>query len=154
MNTLDEKTLANLFTAGARQAFVQAGGSEKDAEAFVLEVCKEAAARRVRWDEDDAEDEGTWWSRNKGWALPTGIGIGAFLLGGDAGRNGRPDRSYLSNAGSLFWERLKALLGLPDSALWRSLTETEKQTPDSAKGTGNNGPGAAWMTDAQALGLK
>ena len=72
------------------------------------------------------EDEGdSWWSRNKKWALPALIGTGAFIIGADAGRNGRPDRSHISNAGSLLWNRVKALFGIPDSALWRSVTETQ-----------------------------
>lgn len=122
MNTLGEREREELFAAGARSALEWAGGTEKDAGALILDACKEAAARRGRWDEDE---EGTWWDRNRHWALPTAIGAGAFLVGADAGRNGRPDRNYLSNAGSLLWERVKALLGIPDSALWRSTTAAE-----------------------------
>lgn len=110
-----------MFSAGVYSALDGAGIDAKDADAIVAHVCKEAVARRVRFDEDE---EDTWWNRNKGWALPTAIGAGAFLIGADAGRNGRPDRNYFSNAGSLLWERVKALLGIPNSDLWRSMTKT------------------------------
>lgn len=118
---LDDGSIATMFSAGAYSALDGSGIDAKDADAFVAHVCKEAVARRVMFDED--EDD-TWWSRNKGWALPTAIGAGAFLLGADAGRNGRPDRSYFSNTGSLLWERVKTLLGIPNSDLWRSMTKT------------------------------
>jgi hypothetical protein len=123
MENAKDMYLETLFAAGAFSVLPDGKPlNEKDAESFV-ELCKEAAARRVRFDEDDDED--TWWSRNKHWALPTAIGAGAFLVGADAGRNGRPDRSYISNAGSLLWERVKALLGIPNSSLWRSMTKAE-----------------------------
>ena len=118
---LDDVSIATMFSAGAYSALDGCGMDSKDADAFVANVCKEAVARRVRFDEDE---DGTWWSRNKGWALPTAIGAGAFLIGADAGRNGRPDRNYFSNTGSLLWERVKALLGIPNSDLWRSMTKT------------------------------
>lgn len=134
MNT---EILNTLFAAGAHSALDGSGLSKEAAEAFVAEVCKVAAARRVRWDEGEDEEEDTWWSRNKRWALPTLIGTGAFILGADAGRNGRPDRSHLSNAGSLLWERVKALVGIPDSALWRTATKTTPHTPPQQP---TNGP--------------
>ena len=118
---LGEDTIATLFSAGAYSAIEGAGIDKKAADEFVSHVCKEAIARRVRFDEDE---EDTWWQRNKGWALPAAIGAGAFLVGADAGRNGRPDRNYFSNTGSLLWERVKALLGIPNSDLWRSMTKT------------------------------
>ena len=118
---LGEESIATMFSAGAYSALEGSGICAKDADAFVAQVWKEAAARRVRFDEDEEE---SWWSRNKGWALPAAIGAGAFLVGADAGRNGRPDRNYFSNAGSLLWERVKALLGIPNSDLWRSMTKT------------------------------
>ena len=121
---LGEESIATMFSAGAYSALDGSGIDAKDADAFVAHVCKEAVARRVRFDEDEEED--TWWNRNKGWALPAAIGAGAFLIGADAGRNGRPDRNYLSNAGSLLWERVKAILGIPNSDLWRSMTKVQR----------------------------
>ena len=109
---LGDETISTMFSAGAYSAFDGAGIGGREADAL---------AKRVRFDEDD---EDTWWSRNKGWVLPTAIGAGAFLIGADAGRNGRPDRNYFSNTGSLLWERVKALLGIPNSDLWRSMTKT------------------------------
>ena len=162
---MNEETLATLFAAGAHSALTGSGMTEKDAEAFVEGVCKAATARRVRWDEGEDEEEDTWWSRNKRWALPALIGTGAFILGADAGRNGRPDRSHLSNAGSLLWERVKALVGIPDSALWRTVTETTPHA-DAKTQTRTGGGigtelglpegkplGAAYMSNRKALGL-
>jgi hypothetical protein len=123
--------MAHMFAAGIFSVADGAGMSGKDAEPFVSNVCKAAAARRVRFDEDDEED--TWWSRNKHWALPTAIGAGAFLVGADAGRNGRPDRNHISNVGSLLWERVKAILGFPNSSLWRSMTRVDKILPPPAE---------------------
>ena len=120
---LDDGIIATMFSAGAYSALDGSGMGAKSADAFVAHVCKEASARRVRFDEYDDEDD-TWWSRNKRWVIPTAVGAGAFLIGADAGRNGRPDRNYFSNAGSLLWERVKALLGVPNSDLWRSMTKT------------------------------
>lgn len=122
---LGDETISTMFSAGAYSALDGSGIDAKDADAFVAHVCKEAAARRVRFDEDEDEED-TWWSRNKGWALPAAIGAGAFLVGADAGRNGRPDRNYFSSAGSLLWDRVKALLGEPSSALWESMTKPKK----------------------------
>ena len=129
-NTMEtgDKLAATMFSAGAYSALDGYGMDAKAADAFVEHVCKEAVAKRVRFDEDE---EDTWWSRNKGWALPTAIGAGAFIVGADAGRNGRQDRNYFSNAGSLLWERVKALLGVPNSDLWRSMTE--RKTTSSSK---------------------
>lgn len=126
-NTMDtgDKLAATMFSAGAYSALDGHGMDAKASDAFVANVCKEAVARRVRFDEDEEED--TWWNRNKGWALPAAIGAGAFLIGADAGRNGRPDRNYFSNAGSLLWERVKAILGVPNSDLWRSMTKVQRQ---------------------------
>ena len=162
MNT---ESLNTLFAAGAHSALDGSGLSKESAEAFVSEVCKVAAARRVRWDEGEDEEDDTWWSRNKRWALPALIGTGAFILGADAGRNGRPDRSHLSNAGSLLWERVKALVGIPDSALWRTMTETTPHA-DAKTQTRTGGGigtelglpegkqlGAAYMSNRKALGL-
>jgi len=124
MDRLGEDCSAALFAAGAYSVASRAGMDSKDAGRFVSEVCKQAAAMRYDVDDDD-EEQDTWWSRNKHWALPAALSASAFLIGADAGRNGRPDRSYLSNAGSLFLKRLKALFGISDSDVWRSVTETK-----------------------------
>jgi len=115
--------LEKMFEAGARSFASESGLCEKDADA-VSEMCKQARRRR-QYDEDDDEDEGTWWSRNKGWVLPSSIGLGAFLLGGSAGRYGRPDWNHFANAGRLTLEALQKLLGIPNSAYWRSMTKAD-----------------------------
>lgn len=120
---MDELDLGDLFEAGARSVAVERGLCEKDASA-VASMCKQARRRRMR-DDDDEDDGETWWSRNKGWALPSAIGLGSFLLGGTAGRYGRPDRNHFSNAGRLFYEAVQKLLGIPNSALWRSMTKAD-----------------------------
>lgn len=114
-----------MFSAGAYSALDGYGMDAKDADEFVAHVCKEAAAGRVMFDGNDDEDD-TWWSRNKGWALPVILATGAFVIGGDAGRNGRPDRNYFSNAGSLLWERVKAIVGIPNNRLWDANTSEYK----------------------------
>lgn len=115
--------IAALFAAGAYSSASENGLRDKAADSFVSGVCKQAAVKSARREYDDDEEDDTWWGSNKKWALPTGIGLAAFLLGGDAGRNGRPDRSLFSNAGYLFWKRLKALLGFTDNPLWKSVTK-------------------------------
>lgn len=153
---MKELDLEELFAAGAMSAARDHGMDEKDAEALAERLCKEARPR-VKIVDDDEDEGDTWWSRNKRWALPTGIGIGAFLLGADAGRNGRPDRSYLSNAGSLLWERVQALLGIPNSSLWRSLTQANPNVIINRESSGQNasdsagtpaGPGGAYPKGA------
>ena len=142
-----DKLAATMFSAGAYSALDGHGMDAKAADAFVANVCKEAVARRVRFYED------TWWNRNKRWALPTAIGAGAFLIGADAARNGRPDRSYLSNAGSLLWERVKALLGIPNSDLWRSMTKTPA-TAAAAPAQANAAAEAVPVSTASAAASK
>lgn len=114
------------FAAGAYGAAREAGMGDADASALAGAVVK-SAARRVRYDDDD--DDGTWWSRNKGWLLPALVGTCAFLVGADAGRNGRPDRGHWSNADSLAMERLRKLLGVDTSQFWRSFTHADRTPP-------------------------
>jgi hypothetical protein len=121
---LDDGIIATMFSAGAYSALEGRGMSSKDADAFVSHVCKEAAVGRIDFDDQN----NTWWNRNKSWALPLALATGAFVIGGDAGRNGRPDRNYFSNAGSLLWERVKALVGIPDNRLWDANTSEYKGT--------------------------
>ena len=120
--------LDKLFIAGAKCVASEHGMCEKDANAFADRLCKEAVPKYKLVDDDeddDDDDKSTWIGRNGWWAIPTGVGLGAFLLGADAGRNGRPDRGYLSNAGNLLWERIQALFGVPNSASWRSMTQAD-----------------------------
>lgn len=119
---MKELDLEEVFAEGARSVASEHGMGEKDAEAFAGLLVKQARPKPMRsYDEDDEED-GTWWSRNKGWALPSAVGLGSFLLGGAAGRYGRPDWNHFSNAGRLILEALQRLVGIPNSALWRSVT--------------------------------
>ena len=124
MESMNNDFLDALFAAGAYDAAKSRGMVEKDAEDFALYVCKQAASRKIRLDEDD-DDEDTWWGRNKHWALPTAIGVGAFLVGADAGRHGRVDRSYPTNALQLLKKRFRALLGMPDDGWFKSVTQTK-----------------------------
>jgi hypothetical protein len=119
---LGDETISTMFSAGVYSAFDGAGIGGKEADALVEHVCKEAASGRI--DFDDQND--TWWNRNKSWVIPAALATGAFVIGGDAGRNGRPDRNYFSNAGSLLWERVKALVGIPDNRLWDANTSEYK----------------------------
>lgn len=123
-----EELLADMFAAGAYSTALDAGMEKDSADRFVSLVCKEAAASRVMYDEDEDDEEGTWWSRNKKWALPTSIGLAAFLAGADAGRNGRPDRSHFSNALGLFYNRLKALFGFPSDPMYNISSRAAPRT--------------------------
>ena len=135
---MKELDLEEMFAAGARSAARDHGMEEKDAEALAERLCKEARPR-VKIVDDDEDEGDTWWSRNKGWALPTGIGIGAFLLGADAGR-GRKDRSSWTNALGNFWDRLQALFGISNSSLVKSLTQAN---PDAILNRGESGQNAS-----------
>lgn len=114
--------LGKMFAAGAKKGAIEQGMCEKDAEMLSMTLCKEARPRRrLVVDDYDEDDEETLWDKIKPYAIPTGIGLGAFLLGADAGRYGRKDWNYFSNAGGRLLEGLKNLLGVPDSDLWRSV---------------------------------
>ena len=125
MSAPEDRDIAAMFAAGAYSAATDIGLSDHAARSFASRILeKSSASKKVRWDEDDDDDdEDTWWNRNKGWALPTAIGLGAFLVGSDAGRYGRKDRNYFSNAGNRLLERLKNLFGIPDSDRWRMMTQ-------------------------------
>lgn len=120
--------LERMFAEGAKRAAIERGLCEKDAEALAQGLCKQARPKRRPVAEDD-EEEGSWFDDNKWWMIPAGVGLGSFLVGADAGRHGRPDWNHFSNAGGLFMERIKALLGVPDSDLWRSVTMPESTAP-------------------------
>ena len=116
---------AAMFAAGAASAARGHGMSEKDAEAFVGGLFKEAA--RGRYNFEDADDnEETFWSRNKGWLIPTLVGSLAFYAGADGERHGRLDRGYLSNAGNRLWDRVKTLVGYGSDPIYRAATATPK----------------------------
>ena len=128
MESSEVDVLGMMFGIGAYSAARDVGMAEKDAEAFVEHVCKEAAAKRVKWDEDEDDEDDTWWNRNKGWALPTGIGLGAYLLGANSAMEGRPDRGHWSNLGSYVWKKLTALLGFSPDPMWRATTYADPGT--------------------------
>ena len=120
---MDRLDLDGMFAAGAKSVAYEHGMGERDASLFADRICK-AAAKSEKKEDDDEEDGSTWFGRNGWWAVPTGVGLGAFLLGADAGR-GRPDRNPFYNAGSHLWKRVKNLLGINYSTFWRSLTEAD-----------------------------
>lgn len=124
----DIDVLGMMFGAGALSAAHDAGIAEKDAEAFVEHVCKEAAAKRVVIADDDDDEDDTWWDRNKVWALPTGIGLGAFLLGANSAMEGRPDRGHWSNLGSYLWNKLRTLSGFSPDPMWMAATYADPRT--------------------------
>ena len=98
---------------------------EKDAEAFVGGLFKEAARGRYNFEDmDDGED--TFWSRNKGWLIPAIVGSLAFYAGADGERHGRRDRGYLSNAGNRLWDRVKVLAGFDQDPISDAVTKTPK----------------------------
>ena len=118
----DVDVLGMMFGAGALSAAHDAGMAEKDAEAFVEHVCKEAASYSELSDYDD-----TWWNRNKGWALPVGIGLGAFLLGSNAARESRTDRGHFMNAANYLLSSIRKLLGYSDDPLNKTITEADPE---------------------------
>ena len=117
--------------AGAASAARGHGMPEKDAEAFVGGLFKEAARGRYNFEDADDEEE-TFWSRNKGWLLPAIVGSLAFYAGADGERHGRRDRGYLSNAGNRIWDRVKVLAGYGPDPIFNAATTTPK-----AKGGSN-----------------
>ena len=143
MDRLDDAHLAELFAAGVLSSFREAGGTEKDAEAF-LEGCIEKTARRRHYDDEDE----TWWSRNKKWVIPALVGTGAFLIGGDAGKYGRRDRSLWTNAASQFWRRLQTLFGISDDPVLTSMTQAPGWNP---KTHGYQTPSEAAMTEVKMM---
>lgn len=117
---MKELDLGDMFAEGAKSAARENGMSEKDAEAFASSMRKEARKRLRVVEDDEDDDEGTWWSRNKSWLLPAAIGTGAFWLGSEAMRGGRPDQNAFSNAWDLLKRKLSALF--PSSPFWKSVT--------------------------------
>lgn len=107
--------MADMFAAGCASVAQQMGMPEKDAEAFVGDMCKQAARGRFAY-EDEYDDRSTFWSRNKSWLLP-------IIVGASGERHGRKDRSYLSNAGSNIWQRVKNLFGYNADPIWKAVTE-------------------------------
>lgn len=128
MGKLKDIDAAAMFAAGALSAVEGTGMDEEDARNFVGQVCKEAAlkSRRVvlRGNDDDDDEESTWWDDWKGVLIPTGVGLGAFLLGANAQKE-RPDRGYFENAGNFIWDRVKRLMGVNESELWKAFTRAD-----------------------------
>lgn len=95
------------FIKGASDGLVESGADINNPAAIDVSarlLCKVAKSAR--------DDDDTFWGRNKGWILPTLIGLGAFHVGGIVGRSGRPDKSMLSNLGdavanALFGSRVR-----------------------------------------------
>ena len=116
--SLEGMDLAALFAAGAASALKGRELPGPEAEAFVRGVCKQAAMGKVA-SYDDEED--TFWGRNKNWLIPTIVGALAFKLGGDAGRFGRQDKSYLENLMTNLWGGFKSLLGYPGTPASESI---------------------------------
>lgn len=124
MEKLSEETARALFIDGARSVAEQLGSSSDDSAKFANEVMKLAASGKIYLDDEEDGEEDTWWSRNKHWALPTLVGAGALWLGNDAGKNGREDRNVFQNLGTVWGDRLRALLGVVSDPMYRSMTTT------------------------------
>lgn len=113
------KDIADTFMSGAYSVAIENGMTEKDAYSFATNMCKEAA----RHYSDDDNEEDTFWGRNKWWLIPTLVGTGAWWLGSDSERHGRPDRGYLSNLGDNLKKRLRGLFGyVQDNPTWDVVT--------------------------------
>jgi len=102
-----------------------AGMSAKDAGDFVAEVCKQAAAMRYDLDDDD-EEQDTWWSRNKHWALPALLTSGAFILGNDVAKKGNPDWGIIDNSIKWTKDKLKALFGVVNDPMMDNFTDASR----------------------------
>lgn len=127
-----------LFAAGVAGVAISHGMSEKDAESFTMDICKEAAGKRIRWEED--EDEDTFWNRNKKWLIPTIVGSLAYYIGADGERHGRRDRGFLANSGNRIWERTKILLGMDDNnAVSNMLKKHPEKLPAAVVGNQETG---------------
>ena len=129
MGKLKDIDTATMFAAGALSAVEGTGMSEEDARNFVGHVCKEASIKMgrivLRDSKDDDDEERTWWDDWKGVLIPAGVGLGAFLLGANAQKEGRPDRGYFENAGNFIWDRIKRLMGVNESELFKSFTRAD-----------------------------
>lgn len=119
---MDGSRLADMFVAGARDAFVRRGFGGKEADALVDYTCKQAASRKVPLDRYDDEED-TWWSRNKSWLIPSLVGILAFKAGGAAEKYGRPDEGGPRNALNLLFKKINTASGRVFGERWSSLTE-------------------------------
>ncbi len=128
MGKLKDIDTATMFAAGALSAVEGTGMSDEDARNFVGHVCKEAEIKsgRVVLRGDD-DEESTWWDDWKGVLIPAGVGLGAFLLGANANSwdGARPDRRHFENAGNFIWDRIKRLMGVNESELWKSFTQAD-----------------------------
>lgn len=116
--------LAPSFAAGVASVAYSRGMSEKDAEAFVYGICKEAAGGRYRYDDEDD----TFWSRNKNWLIPTLAASLAYWVGADGNRADNPgfraDSWSITNSARVMGNRLKRLFGLERTPLQKALTDT------------------------------
>ena len=124
---------AKLFVAGALSVASERGVKGDDAMSMVMGACKEAASKKYVVEDDNDDDEGTWWDRNKGWALPALIGSAAFWFGANSERNGRPDNGYITNAFNRLWSGAQSLLGIPQDHMYGMLTRWRDIAPVKAK---------------------
>jgi len=129
----DKIDLGVMFAAGAASCARMHGMSEKDAEALVDGICKEAARGRYNFEDADADNKSTFWSRNKKWIIPAIVGSLAFYAGADGERHGRLDRGYISNAGHRIWDRIKTLFGYGYDPLVDSIVSAPKKKDSSVE---------------------
>lgn len=125
--------LAPSFAAGVASVAREHGMNEKDAEAFVCGICKEAAIRR----RIDIDGEDTFWERNKSWLVPAIVGGLSFWAGAEGNNTSRPtyraDSWALPNAFRSLGGRLKVLFGLNQTPLERALNPGDLEAaPDSS----------------------
>lgn len=127
--------LAPSFAAGVASVAREHGMNEKDAEAFVCGICKQAARGYGYY--DDIDD--TFWERNKSWLIPTIVGGLSFWAGAEGNNTSRPtyraDSWALPNAFRSLGGRLKVLFGLNQTPLEREMNPSDLETvPASEKG--------------------
>lgn len=127
--------LAPSFAAGVASVAREHGMNEKDAEAFVCSICKQAALGYGYY--DDVND--TFWERNKSRLIPTIVGGLSFWAGAEGNNTSRPtyraDSWALPNAFRSLGGRLNTLFGLNQTPLERVLNPSDLETvPASEKG--------------------
>lgn len=122
--------LSPAFIAGVASVVCGNGMHEKDAEALVDGICKQAAGGYPYYIDDDA-----FWSRNKNWLIPLLVGSGAFWLGANSQDMSLPtyraDSGYVMNALRNVGGRLSTLFGLNETPIERMLID--KKTLESNK---------------------
>lgn len=92
--------VGRMFGMGARRSLVAGGVPEGDAERMSTTMGKSAARR---YDEDD----GSFWSDNKSWMIPTLVGLASFMVGDQVGKYGRRDRNAFQNLKDVLFYRIR-----------------------------------------------